>query len=329
MSVCFYWGDDEFAIAQAIKQLKTTILDPTWESFNFEKIGPDGSDALNQALNQALTPPFGGGKRLIWLADTPLAQRCPPDQLNELERTLPVLPETSVLLLTSGNKPDGRLKSTKLFEKYGTVKEFSLLAAWKTDDIAKVVRDRAQTLGLQLTAAAVETLVDSVGNDTRQLQSELDKLWLYANSLGRSLDVADIEQLVTATNQSALKLGEAIRLGQVERSLELVTELLQQNEPALRIVSALVGQFRTWLWVKLMLQTGERDNSVIAKAAELKNPKRVYFLRQEVQPLSLAALLATLPVLLDLEASLKRGADDLQTLQIKVIELCTLCQSKA
>lgn len=328
MSVCFYWGDDEFAIAQAIKQLKTAILDPTWESFNFEKIGPDVPNALNQALNQALTPPFGSGKRLIWLADTPVGQRCPPEQLSELERTLPSLPDTSVLLFTSTSKPDGRLKSTKVLEKYGTVQEFSLVPSWNTEAMLKQVRQRSQTLGLSLTAAAMDTLVDTVGNDTRQLQSELDKLWLYANSLGRSLDVADIERLVTATNQSALKLGEAIRLGQTARSLELVTELLQQNEPALRIVSALVSQFRTWTWVKLMIQSGERDNTVIAKAAELKNPKRIYFLRQEVQPLSLSALLATLPLLLELEANLKRGADDLQTLQIKVIELCALHQPK-
>ena len=47
-----------------------------------------------QALNQAMTPPFGSGQRFIWLVDTPIAQRCSEALLAELERTLPNIPDT-------------------------------------------------------------------------------------------------------------------------------------------------------------------------------------------------------------------------------------------
>lgn len=82
-----------------------------------------------------------------------------------------------------------------------------------------------------------------------------------------------------------------------------------------------MGQFRTWLWVKVMITSGERDNQAIAKAAEIGNPKRVYFLQKEVAPLRLEALQATLGHLLSLEADLKRGRDPTATLQTKVIEI--------
>ncbi|MDX2240931.1 MAG: DNA polymerase III subunit delta [Leptolyngbyaceae cyanobacterium bins.302] len=326
MPIYLYWGNDEFAIAQASAALRGKVLDPGWESFNFDKIAPDQPDALTQALNQAMTPPFGSGGRLVWLVNTTICQKCPDDQLNELERTLPALPEATTLLLTTPNKPDSRLKSTKLLQKLAEVRDFSLVDAWKTDAIAKNVRQTAQTLDIKLTSEAVDLLVEAVGSDTRRLHTELEKLRLYLGHSKRSLTETDIATLITSTTQSSFKLAAAIRQGQTGAALEMVAELLRQNEPALLIVASLVKQFRTWTWIKVMLDAGERDELAIAQAAEIGNPKRLYFLKPEVQAIPLHALLQTLPVLLELEANLKRGADDLITLQTKIVELCELCR---
>jgi DNA polymerase III delta subunit len=76
-----------------------------------------------------------------------------------------------------------------------------------------------------------------------------------------------------------------------------------------------VGQFRTWAIVKLKIEEGEKDDKNIAAAAEIANPKRLYFIRKEIQSFSSKQLLATLPILLELEYRLKRGAEPLATLQ--------------
>ncbi len=324
--IYLYWGEDEFAIAQAVNALRQRVLDPNWSSFNFDKITPDQPDAVIQALNQAMTPPFGIGNRLVWLVDTPLCQRCPEDLYAELERTLTRLPETSVLLLTSSSKPDSRLKFTKLLQRQAEIHEFPVIPPWKTDLLAKQVQQAAKEMGVKLTAGAVDLLAEGVGNNTRQLYSELEKLRLYAGKAKQPLDESAIATLVTTSTQNTLQLGTAIRQGQVAQALGLVTDLLRQNEPALMMVKSLIGQFRTWLWVKLMLESGERDEQKIAQEAEMSNPKRLYFLKKEIEQLSLSTLLQTLPILLELEASLKLGADELSTLQTKIIELCELCR---
>lgn len=328
MPIYLYWGTDEFAIAQATKAIREKVLDPAWESFNYNKISPDQSDAIIQGLNQAMTPPFGAGSRLTWLADTTMCQRCPDELLGELERTFTSLPDTSILLLTSPTKPDSRLKVTKLLQKHAEIREFSPIPPWKGDLLLKQVKQVAQEMQVKLTADAIELLAESVGNDTRQLYSALEKLRLYGGEARRSLTESDVAILVAATQQNTLKLAAAIRQGQVAEALEMVAELLRQNEPALRIVSSLIGEFRRWLWIKLMVESGERDDSAIAKAAEIANPKRLYFLRQEVQSLSSPALLQTLPLLLELEFSLKDGADDLAAMQTKIVELCQLCSAR-
>ncbi len=326
MAIYFYWGEDDFAINQAVSLLRDRIVDPQWASFNYDKIPPDRPDAVMQALNQALTPPFGTTQRLVWLENTTLGQHCSTDLLAELERTLPNLPESAVLLLTSRTKPDGRLKSTKLLQKHAELREFSPVPPWKTELLLKQTRDTAQAMGVKLTTASIEFLAQAVGNNTRQLFSELEKLQLYSADRKQALTVADLENLVTATAQNSLQLAAAIRQGKTSRALQLIADLIARNEPALRIVATLIGQFRTWLWVKVMVESGERNDRAIAKAAAIGNPKRVYFLKQDVKPLSLYALRQTLPLLLDLEVSLKRGADTIATLQTKTIELCQLYQ---
>jgi DNA polymerase-3 subunit delta len=324
MPIYWFWGEDDFALNRAVMTLRDRTLDADWASFNYDKLPPEQSDAVVQGLNLAMTPPFGMGGRLVWLTETTLAQHCPDEVLQELERTLPNLPDTTTLLFTSSNKPDGRLKSTKLLQPHAEFREFSPLPPWKTDLIAQQVCRTAQELEVKLTNGAVQLLAESIGNNSRQLHTELEKLALYAGSVNQPINEAAVSTLVTASTQTSLQLAATIRQGDTGTALTLVADLLNRNEPALRIVATLVGQFRTWLWVKLMVESGERDDREIARASEVSNPKRIYFLKQEVARIPLESLKRTLPILLELEFGLKQGAEPIALLQTKVIELCQL-----
>ena len=324
MAIYFFWGEDDFALGQAVVALRDRTVDPDWASFNYDKLPADQADAVVQGLNLAMTPVFGTGSRLVWLADTTVAQRCPDDLLGELERTLPVLPETTVLLFTSTSKMDGRLKSTKLLQKVSEIREFSPISPWKTDLLMQNVRQVAQTVGVKLTNGAIELLAEAVGNNSRQLYSEMEKLRLYVGASQEPVNEAAVVNLVTAHTQNSLQLALAIRQGDTAKALTLVADLFNRNEPGLRIVATLVGQFRTRLWIKLLMEAGERDEREIARLAEIGNPKQVYFLQKEVKPLRLASLQQTLPILMELEFGLKFGADPLELMQMKVMELCQL-----
>jgi DNA polymerase-3 subunit delta len=327
MAVYYFWGEDDFQMNQAIAQLRQRAIDDAWASFNYDKIGSDEAEGPTIALNQAMTPPFGTGKRFVWLVDTPLGQRCSEALRLEFERTLPKLPDTSILLLSSRQKPDGRSKFTKLLQKHGEIREFGTIPPWKSDQIARQIEQTAKAQGLSLTQDAVDLLVDAVGNQTRQLMLELEKLSLFWGDRADPIDAAAVSQLVTVSTQSSLQLAAALREGNTDRALSLLTDLLNRNEAPLRIVSTLVGQFRTWLWVKLMADSGERNPQTIAKAAEIGNPKRVYFLQKEVAALSLGGLQQVLEHLLALEAGLKSGQDATALLQTKVVEIAQICQN--
>ncbi|BAU66760.1 DNA polymerase III, delta subunit [Stanieria sp. NIES-3757] len=333
MPIYLYWGEDDFEINSAIVQLQQQILAPEWQQFNYHKLPGDRPEAILEGLNQVMTPVFGMGERLVWLVDTNLCQQCSDDILAELQRTLPVIPDTSHLLLTTSKKPDSRLKVTKLIKEYAQVKEFNLIPPWETDRLIAKVKDTAQAKAVKLTPKAIELLADSVGNNTRQLFNELDKLSLYHQDRNQPLDEnaitpclgeAEIALLVICNTQNSIKLAEAIIAGKTATALGLISDLINLNEPPLKIVATLVGKFRTWLVIKLMEEAGNRDNKAIAEAAEIGNPFRVKYLQREIDTLSSQQLITALPLLLDLEYSLKKGAESLATLQTKIIELCCL-----
>ena len=322
MAVYFYWGDDDYQISQAVKKLINTYVDPMWRDFNYIKINATGDLEVMDGLNQAVTSPFGMGGRLTWLADTTIAQRCSDSLLIELERTFNHLPVDSYILFTASNKPDGRAKSTKLIQKYAKVLEFSLIPSWKPDAIAQLVRQAAAEIDLKITSDGVDLLVDAIGNDTRRLTMELQKLQLSHYGKTKPISAKEIDALVQVSAHNSLQLATAIRTANISQSLSLLGELIRNNEVGLRICATLVGQFRTWLLIKLMQESGERDDKAIAEAAEISNPKRIYFLKQEVQGLNSQKLMRSLSILLRLEADLKHGKDETATLQTAIIELC-------
>ncbi|WP_414545533.1 DNA polymerase III subunit delta [Nostoc sp. CCY0012] len=327
MPIYVYWGEDDFAIEKAVTTLRDRILDPLWTNFNYTLLSPDQPDAAIAALNQVMTPAFGAGGRLVWLMNTTLCQHCPENVLAELIRTLPVIPENSFLLLTSRNKPDERLKSTKLLKKLAhEFREFPLIPPWKTELLVQSVNQAAQTAGVKLTPQTAEFLAQAVGNDTRLLDNEIEKLRLYTSDTRKPLDVDTITQLVRNTTQNSLQLATAIRMGDTAKALTILADLMNAAEPGLRIIATLIGQFRTWLLVKMAIESGERNPQAIAQAVEISNPKRIYFLQQEVKSLSVQQLISCLPLLLELEVSLKQGSTEVSALQTKVIELCQVCQ---
>ena len=321
MPAYLFWGEDDFAMAQAVAKLEERVLAPDWLQFNYHKLPGDRPETILEGLSQTMTPAFGSGGRLVWLHHTNIFQQCSTELLTELERTLPVIPENSHLLFTATKKPDRRLKSTKFAQQFITEREFSLISPWKTEELQHRVRQFAQEMGLKFTPQAIALLAESVGNNTRQLWNELEKLSIYSH---QTIDHHLVASLVVCNTQNSLMLATALQHGDGAKALSLVADLINRNEPALKIVATLVGQFRTWTMVKLMEEAGERDRKAIAQVAEVGNPYRIDHLRRELKSLSSAKLLASLPILMELEYSLKKGAEPMATLQTKVLEICQL-----
>ena len=293
-------GDDRFAIEREIAAYKAEI-NSTWQYLNYHRFE---SNELETALVLSRTAPFGCGKKVVVIENCNFKQF--GERGFELLQCLQNLPETTHLIFVAPTI-DKRLKISQLLLKHGKLMEFPLLPPWRTDLIASSIANRAKELNLRLSRDIVNYLAQAIGNDTTKAAAELNKLAVFAK--GNCLTREQVRDLVPATSQTSLQLAEAVRLGKATQTTTLLNELLALREHPQAIVSTLITQFRTWLWVKSALGGGMKQDAEIAQLCGVRNPKRMYFLRQEIRSLSLVSLSQVLTKLLDLEIDLKGGAD--------------------
>ena len=321
MPIHLLWGDDLAASDRAIEDLIKQVIDPLWGSINLSRL--DGADNFqaNQALEEVRTPPFGTGARLVLLKHSPFCNGCSNDLAKSFEDVLELIPSNTHLVLSNSIKPDGRLRTTKALQalikkKQAIEKSFVLPAVWDEAGQRKLVEQTANELGLTLHAEATSLLVEAIGNNSARLQSELKKLSLLeetkqkrTNSRKTSICISGttVKALIGGMATNALKIGESLLQNDLGETLERLNALLNQGEPALRILATLTSQVRGWLWVGLLDEQGENDVSIIAKAAGIGNPKRIYIMRKQLKGQSPKKFLQLLGSLLKIEAALKRG----------------------
>lgn len=321
MPVHVYWGEDDFLLSKAVEALRAQHLDREWELLNYIQIAPADKDNIASTLVEIATAPLGEGGKIVHLPQSSLLGACPPEVIAELEKTLPNIPENNILLMTSTRKPDERNKSVKLILQSAQLKTFPLIPQWESTKIVSQVKSFASSISVTLTNDAVAALVEAVGNNSRQAWNELEKLKLYAGDT--PIDVEMVKQLVVNTSSSSLELAAACRTGDPTLALKQLDRLLALNEPPLRIVATLATCFRTWLSAKACIEAGWKDEAVIAKFVELKNPKRLFFIKQEIRAVSLTKLKKAMAILLELEVLLKSGSNA-DILATYVINLCTV-----
>lgn len=293
-------GDDQHAIQEQLNQYKAEI-DAQWLTLCYHRFP---ADRLDQAISVARTRSLTGGKKLVIVENCHLKQWS-DTELETLQQLVQV-PEFTSLVFVATNV-DKRLKIYKHIVKYAKLFEFPLIPPWRTDLIEKAIATQAKKIKLVLSKNAVEYLTEAIGNDMTRAATELRKLYIYGN--GRQLELAEVKELVPCETQNSLQLASAIRQGESNQVLHLLDDLLSRSEPLMVIVATLLTQFRTWLWVKSAIVSGVKKDSELAQLCSISNPNRIYYLRIEVANTSINALAKAVTMMLDLEISIKRGAD--------------------
>jgi DNA polymerase-3 subunit delta len=321
MPIHLLWGDDETARGRAVEALITELVDPAWAAINLSRLDGNDPEQAARALEEARTPPFGAGARVVVLQRSPFCNQCPAELADQLEAALELIPASCHLLLINPAKPDGRLRTTKVLQKLvkagrASERSFPLPAVWDAAGQVELVARTAAELGLSLEPAAAEALAEAVGSDSARLASELEKLSLFTSpeagspaGTAAAITAAAVRALVGGHSTTALAVGDALLAGRPAEAIALLDALLEAGEPALRIVATLSGQIRGWLWVALLDRQGEQDVAAIAKAAGIGNPKRIYVLRRQIRGRQPERFLGLLSQLLEVEVQLKRGAE--------------------
>ena len=184
-------------------------------------------------------------------------------------------PNPSTCLVLVGDKVDVRFRAFQLLRKRGYLHVFAPL---RDQALAGWLRGEARARKIALAPEAAEALATAAGPDLGRLSQALDQLALYAGS--EPVDLEAVESLVAETRQRGIfELTKAIGAGQTARALALLTNMLRNREPALRIQFMLARHLRQVWRAKELAQSGA-SRQEIASGVGL-NP---YFLDDVLVP---------------------------------------------
>tara|TARA_Y100001968_G_scaffold16287_1_gene12978 strand:+ start:571 stop:1491 length:921 start_codon:yes stop_codon:yes gene_type:complete len=301
MPIHLIWGDDYEACNREIEKIIQKVIDPSWKSFNYSQI--DGNDPKQnfRALEEVQSPPLGSGGRIILVRRSPFCNGCSIDLASKLEQAIKLIPDNTHLILNNSNKPDKRLKTTKLIEKsiqsntLSKEKSFLLPLPWDINGQRNLVKNILDKLNLKMNYETIDLIIESIGNDSSLINTELQKLSLLSeadNDKSKTNEPQEIskelvKKLIQNNSTNALEIANLLLKDDRIIALNKIQSLLQNGEPALRLISTLTGQSRGWLWVHLLDSQGKQDIKEIAKLAGIANPKRIFVIRKQIQGKSL------------------------------------------
>ncbi len=263
-------GSDEGKVKEVALRLVQKYSAPGSDDFGNDVIEGTAENAehagnICNAVIQALqTLPFFGGGKVVWLknanflgdSQTGKAQAAVTgfeNILDVLEQNLP----TDIYFILSASSIDKRRTSYKRLTKLANVQSFdkpdTSRAGWEQVVLTQAAQ-KARELGVTFESGALELLVQMAGDDTRQMENELEKIDIYLGERRRA-GLQTVRSLVSMSRAGVVwEVGNAIGARNLQRALELVGVLLFQGQSAIGILlGAIVPKVRNLLMAKDLL----------------------------------------------------------------------------
>lgn len=231
-SLYYFHGEEDFQRDQLLNALVETLIEPAARAFNLDIYRAEDID-IPQVISQALTFPMMAQRRLIVLKNA--------DRLPDPAELLPLIespPETTTIIITA-TKPDGRKKLFAELRKRAITIEFrppydNEIPAW--------IQTHVKTRGRQIAPDAAHLLHMSIGSNLRELDGEIEKLFITTKS--NPISREDVAQVIDNTRGvTVFELADALGHRQLDKAQILIGRLREQGEHPAGTIALLVRHF--------------------------------------------------------------------------------------
>ncbi len=262
MAIYFFYGEEDFNIEKELDKLKKG-LDKNFLEMSFKTYDNPKFADLTAILR---TQPMMFGKMLIVINCLDYFSKTFDDK--EIKEITSALENNSdnldivflaILPRNEGKKLDSRKKFFKLLSKFNA-REFPTIPTYKTAEIEEWVKKQAKTKGIKPSSDAVTNLVIQVGNNLRQLDTELDKLKLLAYPSENI--TADMVKEICISNEDLFAFSDLLMQNEKDRALLEFHKLLDKKHP-LEILATLQTMLRRWIILKA--KSGELTNYELSR----------------------------------------------------------------
>ncbi len=258
-------GPDEFLLQEFIDGYKKAALAKYGEfsvdSFSFRE------NSFAEIRNEIFSPPFFGGKRVIFLENfppsaSPKLTEKQKESFTGLVEELGDLPDDVVLIAHNAN-PD---KRTSIFKKYKKLagKFFEHAEMDPVKDKLKFsewVIGRAEKYGSKISKKNADFLRKFSGNHLRILDSELQKLAIHSP---QEISEEDIKNLAIASEEGGgdFAFSNAISSGDITKILDEFTALSEKFDAAMIFNRDVLSSFRNLVKGKFAVESPSEKSGI-------------------------------------------------------------------
>lgn len=258
------YGTELYLLEEMLAHLKKFTLTDGDDDFNYAVFDLEQTP-VETLIQEAETLPFMGEKRLIvgrnaWFLTGTRGQTEVEHQLSSLTAyTESPLDSSIVVLIVPHHKLDERKKLVKHLKKYGVVVNFAQLDqhALRTWISRKVSQHR-----VDIQPAAIQRLIEQVGNDLQLLSQECTKLATYVGG-GGTITVEHVDAMIPRTlEEDVFKLVDYIGKMNIQAALSVFYDLVKKREEPIKILSLIARQFRIILQVNELNARGYSQKQI-------------------------------------------------------------------
>lgn len=254
----YMYGDEPYLMERLVRRIVERLVPPDMRDFNLN-VFYGAENKGEEIAEAAATIPMFSSRRVVLVRKADELSAASQEILLSCVRN----PSSSACLLFAGEKIDQRRKFFAEIKKGGALVEFRRLYE---NQLPAFIRNEVSFLGKRLEAAAGEMLAHLVGNNLRELVSELEKASLF---VGRRdvITVADIRSVVSDTKiNSVFELTDALGGRMLDKAMRSLDTLLRGGEAPLVIVAMIARHFRQLWKVRELMDRGTPAHDIGNKA---------------------------------------------------------------
>ena len=249
MAVYFFYGEEDFNIEQEIEKLKKG-LDKNFLEMSFKTYDNPKFPDLISILR---TQPMMFGKMLVVINCLDYFSKTFDDK--EMKQIAEVLEENNdnldivfvaQLKRDEGKKLDSRKKFFKTLSKYNA-QEFAVIPTYKTAELEGWIIKQEKAKKLKMDTNTATAMISQIGNNLRQLDTELDKLQLMAYP--QNVVTPDMVKEICISNEDLFAFSDYLLEGKKDLALREYRKLLEKKY-CMEIVSTLQTMLRRWIILK-------------------------------------------------------------------------------
>ncbi len=235
MPLYLFWGDEDYLIDKEISKLKKSVLKGDINALNYKRYDNPKFHELESILRT--TPMLFGDSLHIIKAEkyflNQKKQHLTEEEIVSIAKDFELVSDRVHIVFTcqiprgENKKPDSRKKLYKTLSKLGRIEQFEPFLSYRDKEYTPVIQKMAKEKEIIITDEAIKLLVETSGTYLLDIDSQLEKLKLYAYPSNKI--TSEMIGEISTVNDDNFVLVNLMTKGDCEAFMEKLTGLLEKS----------------------------------------------------------------------------------------------------